>query len=115
MSDMHKDLSILTLSECRQLHFSFEIFKTVNSDSNYGLKKFYTPVVPVSGCILRCNRNRNFIIPRLRTSMGQRAIRYRGPVFWNCLPLEAKSALKFDSFKQIVSGMVHQLFGNHPT
>ena len=113
VADMPQYTGLLTIDVRRKLHFSFEIYKT-NYACNVGLKRFYVPIVPVSGCVA-CQNKRNVVVPKVRTSMGQRAVSVRGPVFWNNLPLEAKLEPKFVTFKRIVSSMGHQLFGDHPT
>ena len=48
----------------------------------------------------------NMVIPKLRTSMGQRGIAYRGPFFWNSLPHDLKVVDVFKQFKRMISGMV---------
>ena len=115
ISEMLNELGLLTLDERRNLHLIFEIYKTINTDGNQGLKMFFTPVLSVRGHALRAHSNKNVTVPRVRTNMGQCSISYRGLNFWNKLPLEAKLVPKFVSFKRIVSSMVHQLFGDHPT
>ena len=44
-----------------------------------------------------CN---NFVIPRCRFSMGQRAFYYRGPLEWNGLPDYIKNTKEIDIFKR---------------
>ena len=51
----------------------------------------------------------------LNSLMGQKAIRVRGPVFWNKLPLELKLVDKFVTFKRMILCRVHELFGDHAT
>ena len=51
--DMHNKLGLLTLHERRHLHLGFETYKTINTDSNIGLKKCYVPVKPVHGRKMR--------------------------------------------------------------
>ena len=46
------------------------------------------------------NENGKWIIPKVRTeNYGKETVRYRGPVTWNLLPVEIKSAKTLKSFK----------------
>ena len=38
-------------------------------------------------------------IPYTNTKFGEHNIAYRGPVYWNLLPLNVKSCVSFDQFK----------------
>ena len=71
VKDMHIDLGLLTLHVCRNLHFAFETFKTVSTDGNVGLKKFFVPFVPVHGRKIRSTTNKDMVVPRARTQLGQ--------------------------------------------
>ena len=40
ITDMHSELGLLTLNECRNLHLGFQIHKTVHDECNMSLKPF---------------------------------------------------------------------------
>ncbi len=115
IADMHKDLGLLTLTERRQLHFGFQIHKTMYEDCNVSLKRFFVSVTSGRVRPIRGNHRYDMVVPRVRSSMGEKAIAYRGPSFWNFLPVDVKCVTVFSSFKRVLSTMVHELFGDHPT
>ena len=41
-------------------------------------------------------------IPRIKTKFGEHNVAYRGPVYWNCLPLNIKSYTSFEQFKTVL-------------
>ena len=50
--------------------------------------------------IFKQNTNGSWIIPKVRTeNNGKETLRYRGPVTWNLLPSEIKSAKTLNLFK----------------
>ena len=81
IAHMHKNLGLLTLHERRHLHFAFETFKCINTESNKGLQKFFVPIVPVNKCTTRSSKGKNMVVPRASTQMGHKAINVRGPIF----------------------------------
>ena len=113
--DMHTDLGLLMLDERRNLHFAFQLHKTVHGNDDGSLHQLMVPAANTGRALTRGNRNNNTIVPRVRTNMGQKSFEFRGPSFWNKLPNDLKTVGVFRSFKRMISGMVHQLFGDHPT
>ena len=70
---------------------------------------------------MRCTVNilinvKNMVISKIRSELGRKSIRYRGPaaVFWNTGQPSADIKLisDFKEFKSTVSAMVH--FRDHP-
>ena len=114
-ADMHSELGLLTLNERRNLHLGFKIHKTVNEECNISLKCFFVSISTHKTRPVRGIHSHDMVVPRVRSGMGQRAITYRGPKFWNNLPLDVKNVTVFSTFKRLLSTMVHHLFGDHPT
>ena len=51
--------------------------------------------------IFKQNENGDWVIPKIRTeNYGKETLRYRGPITWNLLPLEIKSAKTLKSFEE---------------
>ena len=69
--DMHKELGLLYLNECRSLHFCFQTYKIITSENNVSLKQFFVPVVPVHGRITRGQVSNNMVIPNVRSELGR--------------------------------------------
>ncbi len=113
--DMHTNLGLLLLDERRNLHFGFQLHKTVHGKDKGCLSQYMIPVAQTGRAVTRGKSSNNMVIPAVRTGMGQKGIGYRGPSFWNKLPHDLKVVDVFRSFKRMISSMVHQLFGDHPT
>ena len=85
------------------------VFKRVNGLAPDYLGKYFIKRSAVR------NKNRmgcnNFVVPRYRVSMGQRAFYFRGPKEWNGhgLPDNIKNTKDIDSFKRRV---FHRIFHN---
>ena len=61
------------------------------------------PVQEIFRVNLSDRANGDWVIPRVRTvNNGLEAVRYRGPIIWNLLPDEIKSAKTLQSFKNKV-------------
>ena len=56
----------------------------------------------------------NVKVPRIRSDLRQKALRFHGLSTWNAMSLVAKCIDKFTEFKRVLSAMVHDLFGDHP-
>ena len=89
--------------------------KTVHGSSDGSLCQHMVPVSSIGRAYTRGKSSNNMIIPKCRTNMGQKGIAFRGPSFGNMLPHDLKVVRVFAQFKRLISGMVHQLFGDHPT
>ena len=73
------------------------VFKCVNDLAPDYLGKYFIKRSAVQNKNTRgCN---NFVVPRCRLSMGQRAFYFRGPKEWNGLPDNIKNTKDIDSFK----------------
>ena len=115
ISDMHQDLSLLTLQNRRDLHMCVSCHKSIYFDGKSCLSGFYVPVTAVTGRSTRAADTLVMKVPRMRTKLGQRAISYRGPKFWNSIPRELRIVENFTTFKRLISLRITNLFVNHPT
>ena len=115
ISDMHSELGLLYLNERRDLHFCFLLHKNYYVETPTGLseKLIHSDTVVVRST--RARHHNNAVVPRVRTTMGEKSFQYRGPVFWNKLPIDIEGIDVFRIFKVAVSKLVHTLFGDHPT
>ena len=74
------------------------VFKCVNGLAPDYLGKYFIKRSAVHNKNTRgCN---NFVVPRCRLSMGQRAFYFRGPKEWNGLPDNIRNTKDIDSFKR---------------
>ena len=74
------------------------VFKCVNGLAPDYLGKYFIKRSAVHNKNTRgCN---NFVVPRCRLSMGQRAFYFRGPREWNGLADNIKNTKDIDSFKR---------------
>ena len=82
------------------------VFKYVNGLSPDHLGKYFIKRSAVHNKNIRgCN---NFVVPRFRLSVGQRAFYFRGPRKWNILADNIKNIEDIDSFKQtLFNNMFH--------
>ena len=81
------------------------VFKCVNDLvpdylSKYSIKRAAVHNKNTRGC-------NNFVVPRCRLSMGQRAFYFRGPKEWNGLPDNIKNTKNIDSFKRLFIKIFH--------
>ena len=111
VDSMHQELALPTLSQRRQFHLSTECYKSVtvqDSGLNYMFNK-----VGQNRRATRLATNHGMTIPRLNTSQGRKAFRYRGPMCWNGLDQNIKLSESLAIFK---SAMMKNLMRdvNHP-
>ena len=53
--------------------------------------------------ILRSTTSRNFLLPKPRTEYYRNSLSFTGPVIWNCLPTNVKTASSVESFSRACS------------
>ena len=103
IAEMHQDFSILTLAQRRQLHMSVDCQKGYYGQGPYSTSRFFTPVANVCQRQTRATSTKEVIVPIVKNSMGGKAYRYRGPVFWNALQDSMRSIENHNEFKRHVS------------
>ena len=109
------DLLLLLLQNRRDLHMCVSCHKSIFFQGKSILSGFYVPVIAVTGRNTRFANTMSMKVPKTRTKMGQNAISYRGPKFWNSLPCELHMVENFTSFQRLISLRIVNLFENHPT
>ena len=93
-----KSLKCLDVTEKVLFNDLVLVFKCVNGLAPDYLGKYFIKRSAVHNKNTRgCN---NFVVPRCRLSMGQRAFYFRGPKEWNGLPDNIKNTKDIDSFKR---------------
>ena len=81
--EMHKDLPLLRLDARRFIHMGMEFHKSVHGNGDYSLSHFFVPLINVRARQTRASTAKRLHVPRFKTNVGSKAIRVRGPVFWN--------------------------------
>ena len=100
---MHSELGLLYLNERRDLHFCFLVHKNYYADIPTGLNEFFVHSDTIAIRSTRASTCNNVLVPRVRSNMGEKALEYRGPVFWNKLSTDLKAINVFRTFKVAVS------------
>ena len=108
VTEMHKELSLLTIKERQSLHMSMECFRQVNTQSS--LNHMFTRV---NSRVTRGSTNVNMTVPNLMTNSGRKSFSFRGPNHWNSLPNEVKAINTKQTFKSSVSKLFSRDV-NHP-
>ena len=112
VEQMHQDLSIPTLNIRREAHLATECYKSV-TNPNSGLSYMFNLVSENRTRTTRLTTNRGMLVPHLRTTLGRRAFRYRGPVCWNKLDNGLKISESTAIFKSnILKNLMRDV--NHP-
>ncbi len=111
VDDMHQDLGIPTLAQRRQAHLATECFKSVSIPDS-GLHYMFNPI-GTNRRVTRLSNNMGMTVPRLNTTQGRKAFRYRGPMCWNGLDNDLKTSESTATFK---SKMMKKIMRdvNHP-
>ena len=115
ISDMHRELGLLSLYQQRGLHLCCQAHKSIYFNNMSSLSDFFVPVVEVTGRYTRYSDKCRMQVPKCRTKIGQWSFRYRGPSMWNYLPNELRSIECYKAFKRELSLRIKDLFENHPT
>ena len=89
--------------------------KSIYFNEQSSLGYFFVPVVPVVGRSTHACDSVTMKVPRMKSSIGQRSFNFRGPKFWNGLPVDVRKISKYLEFKRVVSTNITNLFENHPT
>ncbi len=115
ISEMHNELGLMQLKCRRDVHFGNLCHKTVHSDEKTGLSKFFVKIHDRGTRVSRRTNEYNVCVPNIRSNIGRKSISFRGPVFWNALPNNLKSQVKFNSFVRPWTDLCKSNFENHPT
>ena len=112
VAQMHKEFAIPTLEQRWQYHLATECYKSVtipDSDLNF----MFNLVSNNRNRSIRLATNMGMTEPRLNTTQGHKAFRYRGSICWNGLEQDFKISENLTIFK---SKMLKDLLRdvNHP-
>ncbi len=110
VSQMHKDLNLLPLDKCRDLHRAQDCFKHIN-DKTSSLS--YMFIEKDSARPTRHGQTKQVHCPDLRTNYGHKAYSYRGPNFWNGLPNHIRLVTQKNEFRDTMTRLL-MLDENHP-
>ena len=113
ISEMHKELKLMTLPVRRDYHLGQLCHKNIYHDGIASLLKFFKKVK--SGRSTRQSTTNHMMVPNHRTMMGGKAIAVRGPKFWNSLPNDIKQLNKYNPFSSAYKSHVTAVWGDHPT
>ena len=111
VEDMHQTLGLPTLAQRREAQIVNECYKSVTTPDS-GLHYMFS-LIGNNRRSTRLANNMGMIIPRLNTSQGRKAFRYRGPTCWNGIEQGLKTSESLAIFK---SNMMKKLMRdvNHP-
>ena len=111
ITQMHRELAIPTLEQRCQLHLATECYESATTPES-GLKYIFNEI-GINRRSTRLAANMGMVVPRLNTTQGRKACRYRGPNCWNGLDQDLKTCESLAVFK---SNMLRKLMSNvnHP-
>ena len=112
--DMHKELGLDLLDDRRKYHMLAECHKNIHTEVYTPLRRHFK--LNTANPNRRTRRICKFDvqIPRVKTTSGQKAFCYIGPLTWNKLKADLKEIIKLDKFKAELKRASNQL-DNHPT
>ena len=72
------------------------------------MSEFFVPLNGVRPRKTRATESKKLHVPRVKTTVGSKAFRYRGPVFWNTLSDELVVICNPKVFKRVISTTLSQ-------
>ena len=115
ISDMHKSLQLIPLSDRRDLHLSQTCFKAIHDNPVNSLNKYFCTVEEGQRQPTRRRNQMNMKVPPIKSAKARLGISYRGPHHWNNLSNELKIQKKYTSFRTLLYKEFKLLWDNHPT
>ncbi len=112
--EMHQELKLDMLEDRRKYHLLAECHKNVHSNKHTPLRRFFKLNVSNPKRRTRCVCKYDVQVPRVKTTLGQKAFSYIEPVTWNKLKADLKEIVKLDKFKLELKRSSYVL-DNHPT
>ena len=115
IKEMHQELKLEILEDRCKYHLLAECHKNIHTNKHTPLKRFFFQINALNPN--RCTRRvcrYDFHVPRVKTTSGQKAFSYIGPVTWNKLKADLKEIIKLDKFKTELKRSTNTL-DNHPT
>ncbi len=89
--------------------------KNIYPDATQSLTKYFKPARIVGGRRNRSVRNKDMIVPNLKSDKGRCAFAYRGPNHWNKLDPALKTIEKLPAFHREIVKLSSSELDNHPT
>ena len=111
---MHRELKLDLLEDRRKYHLLAECHKNIHVSKHTPLKRFFKLNVANPNRHMRRLCKFDVKVPRVKTSSGQKAFCYIGPVTWNKLKADLKEIVKLERFKVELKRSTNSL-DNHPT
>ena len=74
-------------------------YKCVSGLAPTYLSVFFEPIELVHGLQTRAVQNRDMVVRRGRTIVGDKAFQYNGPHIWNKIPVDVRLCTTVQSFK----------------
>ena len=96
---MHNGLKLDLLEDRRRYHLLAKCHKNIHTDTHTPSKRFF--LLSVTNPERRTRRlcKFNTLVPRVRSSSGQKASSFIGPTAWNTLHADLKEIVKLEKFK----------------
>ena len=98
-SSARKELGISTLSARWKIHLAQTVYKCVSSQSPTYLSNCFS--TPTSQYNTRASSTSQLNLPRLRTSLGQKAFSFVGASIWRSLPNNIRCCADFRVFTRL--------------
>ena len=112
---MHQELKLEKLETRRKFHLGSLCHQNVYCDKNkMGLQHPFIKA-GFGNRIITHNVSCNVQVPLVKSSVGHKAIGYRGPTFWNGLNRNLKAIEKYATFTKEWGKVCCTDFENHPT
>ena len=102
-----QQLGCLTIEQLIEIETVKVVYKALHNEAPPYMKELFLKLSNTQCRELR-NSSTDLYIPRLRTTMGQKSLGYRGVRFWKILIDEAKEAKTYFAFKRILSKRIKQ-------
>lgn len=94
-----KELGISTLGTRRKLHLAQTVYKCLSRQSPSYLSNLFS--TPTSHYNTRASSTSQLNLPRLRTSLGQKAFSFVGASLWRSLPTNIRGCADFRVFTRL--------------
>ena len=115
ITDMHRELKLMKLQDRRDLHLSENCHKNIYSDIPPSLGSYFVQIPPRNYRETRQRNRMYMVVPRAKSTCGQKAFSIRGPKHSNSLSNDVRLVEKFKTFQRELRAKKDLVFDNHPT
>ncbi len=98
---LYSDARVDNIETCMKKTTCKIVYKGINNMGPPVYEKFFTLSVP--NCELRSSEIPNAVVPTCRTKFGEHNVAFRGPIYWNQLPIVLRLSETLDQFKNAVN------------